>query len=220
MEIERENPSVEKETRRRGVAFDTLAHVFRDVREFLFQNGLRFRNRPGEKIDENKKVETGRVNVKNMTEMYYDTAGDDGMNVIMIGRHGNGQYRNTNMIELSAQHNTAVGNGEGNTNGWVKLRVTRDDDDPAVDRVGVSVFDVGSRITEFEGVSVQIVSMGEQGGVVISHNPTRGANPPSNGTPTIWVDKDGIGFQNLPTSDPHLKGYIFQIGTDLKISNG
>lgn len=210
----------EKTHRRRGRAFDMLAGVARDVRQLFFRNDFVITNRPGLPINASEKLITGLVKVKNAFEAYFlkPTNADDGINSIIIGRHGEGTYRNTSLIELSANAVTEIRDNEGNTNGWVKLRVTRDGENPASDRSGVSVFDPISRGVTTPGVIVHIVGQGDGGGVVISHIANRESNPPQSTYPFILVDIDGIQFFNLPTSSVGLAiGTVYSDAGTLKI---
>ncbi len=205
----------EKTHRRKGGAFDVMGRVFRNVTEFVFQNSFLMRNRPGESLSsEEKSSETGRVNVKNTFEAYYTESDPDKINIIILGRKGNGLFRNTNLLELAARYQSSIGSKEGLTNGWLKMRVTRDDEDPAVDRSGVSVFDVGSVVETFNGISCQIVGQGPQGGVVISHVNNKDVNPNSSAaTARIVVTENDISMYGLPTSASGLSAGSLYIRT-------
>lgn len=215
-------PQEENRThRRRGRTFDMLAGVARDVRQFFFQNDFVITNRPGKlsglKVSAEEKLRTGFVKVKNAFEAYFQTPTEDGINSMMLGRHGEGTYRNTNLIELSANAVSKISSNEGNTNGWVKLRVTRDSENHAVDRSGVSVYDPISRGVATKGVIVHVVSQGDGGGVVIAHIDEREDNP-TLARPLILVDRDGIQFIGLPTSSAGLpSGGVYNSSGTLKI---
>lgn len=198
----------ERGDRRKGGAWDTLARILRGTVQIGWNNGFMIKNRPGRKIDEAQRRSTGLVKVKNMFEMFYQNETTDGINGIMIGRQGDGRYRNTNLIEFSANYDPEIGSKEGNTNGWVKLRTTRKDYDLSSDNSGISVFDVGSTIVEFEGVGVRVIGQGANGGVSIAWIDKRSDTMNAR----IFINANGIQFLNIPTSNPGGSGRIWRDG--------
>lgn len=196
------DPEATRDVRRKGAGFDTLGNFVRGLKELGFSNGFRMLNRPGRKITPTEKLATGLVNVKNAFEMFYTKMSDDGIQSLIFGRQGDGKSRFTNLIDFAATHNTKIGSKEGRNNGYIKLRVTRDDEDPASDRSGVNVYDPGTvNDVGLEGVVIQVVGQGKDGGVVLSYI-TDKANSPTSGVPYILVDGDGIQFINLPVGNP------------------
>lgn len=208
--------------KRRGSVFNTLSHVMRDIRELVFTTGFIMRNRPG--LGEAGSSATGFVPVKNMFEAYYNEDGvEDKVNGIIIGRMGNGNKRNTNLVELTANCQPRNKNLElGYNNGAVKLRVTRDGENPPVDRTGVTVSDPQTIAPgDLEpGVTVHLVGQGYWGGVVISHvtnkddSPTTGAT----GGRYIMILDDGVYIKGLPTSTPGGTGRLWNDAGTLKIT--
>lgn len=213
--------NTERVQRRRGGAFDMLARVLRGVQDIQFKNKLIMRNRPGRKLNPNDpKRETGLVYFRNMFEVFFQETSEpeEGLNGVTIGREGDGGQRQTNLIQLNAKYNSTIGSAEGDNNGWVKIRATRDSENPASDRTGISVFDIGSRIVEWNGVTVWIAGDGENGGVVIGHLGDKSDSPATSGNPYILIDKDGIQLNNLPTSDVGLfAGTVYRDGTTLRV---
>jgi len=221
MEIKRDNPPTDRDNRRRGSAFDTLAHVFRDVREFLFQNGFTMRNRAG--LGRVGNEQSGDVPVNNMMEAYYEEGSADKINAFILGRRGDGTKRNAHLIELTANHRPEQSALElGFNNGVVKLRSTREGEDPAVDRTGVTVADPNalSAVTLPTGVVIQVVGQGEFGGVILSHVTNRGDVPTTGATGgrTIRLLDDGIYLTGLPTSNPGGTNRLWRDGTTLRIT--
>jgi hypothetical protein len=218
---QKQKPTEQRKHRRAGSAFDTLAHVLRDIREIIFKAGFVVRNRNG--LGEVASGATGFVPVKNMIEMYYTENGGDKVNGVMIGRQGDGESRNTSLIELSANANPDLQNLElGYSNGMVKLRATRDGINPELDRTGVSVGDPIAFGTGDlpEGVTVHIVGNGEYGGVVISHTSNRGDSPTSEATGGryILITDEGIHIRGLDDSNPGGSGRLWKDGTTLRIT--
>ncbi len=210
-------PESTRDVRRKGAGFDTLGNILRGLKELAFGNGFNIVNRPGRKIDAKAKVQTGLVNVKNMFEMFYNSMSSDGIQGITIGRRGDGEMSNTNLIQIEANHTSSIGTAEGRTNGYIKLRLTRDGVTPTSDRSGVNILDPGSVSNGFVGVAIQVVGQGANGGVVISHI-TNKADSPTTTVPYILVDKDGIQMLNLPTSNPGGSGRVWKNGTVLNIT--
>ncbi len=220
-DVEQIQPTTDKTNKRRGSAFSTLAHVFRDVRELVFTTGFLMRNRPG--LGKVGSAATGFIPVKNMFEAYYDESATGKVNGIIIGRMGDGEKRKTNLIELSANCDTTQKNLElGYNNGVVKLRVTRDGENPPVDRSGVTVYESQGLATgdQPEGVAVHVVGNGTNGGVIISHITDKSDNPNSGATGgrRIAIYNDGIYFYGLPTASTGLStGAIWNDAGTLKI---
>lgn len=202
------DPEATRDVRRKGAGFDTLGNILRGLKELSFSNAFKIVNRPGRKINPAEKLATGLVNVKNAFELFYAKISNEGIQSIIFGRQGDGNYRFTNLIDITATHNTAIGSKEGRNNGYIKLRVTRDDENPESDRSGVNIYDPGTvNDVGLEGVVIQVVGQGKNGGVVISYI-TDKANSPTSGVPYILVDSDGIQifggvqFVNLPVGNP------------------
>lgn len=207
-----------RDDRRAGGGFDTLANILRGLKQLGFSNAFRMVNRPGRRVDEKKKLQTGLVNVKNAFEMFYADKSDDGLNTIVLGRQGDGKFRNTHLIDINATHNSTIGSKEGRNNGYIKLRVTRDEENPVSDRSGVNIYDPGTvNDVGLEGVVIQVVGQGTNGGVALSYISDK-EDSPTSGVPFILIDADGIQMFNLPTSDPGTAGAIWRSGGDLRIS--
>ena len=212
------DPESTRDVRRKGAGFDTLGNFVRGLKELAFSNGFQMVNRPGRKINPTEKLATGLVNVKNAFELFYTKMSDDGIQSLIFGRQGDGKSRFTNLIDFAATHNTKIGSKEGRNNGYIKLRVTRDGENPVSDRSGVNIYDPGTvNDVGLEGTVVQIVSSGANGGIAISHIAEKEDNPTS-GVPFILVDVDGIQMFNLPTSNPGGSGVIWKNGNVLNIT--
>lgn len=102
---------------------------------------------------------------------------DPNLNFIFIGRMGDGEERNLALLELTVKHRSALATDRGLINGVMRLRATRDDEDPDVDNAGVTVADSGALVTNAVGVTVRVVGQGAQGGVTISHIANIGDDP-------------------------------------------
>lgn len=207
----------ERGSRRRGGAFDTLARILRGITEMRFVNDFIIKNRP--------RLGGSAVKIKNMFEAYYQRPSDDGINAIIIGRKGDGRFRNNHLIELAAKHSTPMSNDQGFNNGIIKLRITRDDEDPDTDNVGLTVADAGTLSKDVDGVAVRSVGTGEFGGVLLSWIENRGDNPnPASTQPgpkaprAIIIQDDCIRIVGLPTSSSGLpSGALYRDGTTLRI---
>lgn len=207
-----------RDVRRAGSGFDTLANILRGIKELGFSNAFKIVNRPGRRVDANKKLETGLVNVKNAFEMFYAQKSDDGINTIVLGRQGDGKFRNTHLIDVNATHNTTIGSKEGRNNGYIKLRVTRDEENPESDRSGINIYDPGTvNDVGLSGVVIQIASQGTNGGVAISHIVNK-EDSPTGSAPYILIDSDGIQMLNLPTSNPGGSGILWNSSGTLRIT--
>lgn len=216
-----QQPLPERRHRRTGRGFDTLAHVMRDVREFIFRNGFVLRNRAGAGKVGND--ETGEVPVNNLVEGYFDEGSPDKVNALILGRRGDGTKRNTHLVEISANHRPEQSALElGFNNGVIKLRTTREGEDPAVDRTGVTVADPNalSDSTLPAGVVVQLVGHGEFGGLVLSHITDRGNIPTTQATAGryMMILDDGIYIRGLPTSNPGGTGRLWSDGGTVKVT--
>lgn len=212
MEVERENPDTSLRHRRRGAAFDTLGHIIRDVRELLFQNGFVIRNRPGLNLGEsNDPLSSGFIKVFNMFESYFEKIPSvaQGINAYILGRRGDGKMRNTSLIELSARHVSEMRNDQGQNNGVIKLRVTRDDEDPPVDNTGVTVADVGTLGAGLEGTTVRIAADGSSGGVILAFITSKDQNP-NQAQYRIRILDNGVYIHGLPTSSPGVSGALWR----------
>jgi len=212
------DPESTRDVRRKGAGFDTLGNFVRGLKELGFSNGFRMVNRPGRKINPAEKLATGLVNVKNAFELFYTKMSDDGIQSLIFGRQGDGKSRFTNLIDFAATHNTKIGSKEGRNNGYIKLRVTRDDENPVSDRSGINLYDPGTvNDVGLEGVVIQLASQGANGGIAIAHIANK-EDSPTGSVPYILVDVDGIQMFNLPTSNPGGSGVIWKNGNVLNIT--
>lgn len=201
----------ERGERRYGSAFDTLLQVGRGTKELRFTNDFTIKNRP--------KLGDSPVRIKNMWEGYYNKPADDGINAIVLGRKGDGNFRNNHLIELAAKHSSPMSNDQGINNGAIKLRVTRDDEDPDFDNVGILVADTGTINKGHDGVTIRLVPLGANGGLLIGHTEDREVLPSiASGIPIMIVDRDGIQYFNLPTSEPAFGDVMWNDDGILKLS--
>ena len=212
-----QNVPVEKTHRKQGGAFDTLAKVLKGVTELVFSTDFLMRNRPGLPVDITKKLQTGLVNVRSAFEAYFKTPSERGINAIYIGRKGDGEFRNTHLLDLSADHRTKIGTGEGYTNGVIRMRVSRDGSNDT-DRSGVYVMDAGTETDEGEGTIFHAVAYGNNGEIRLSYMPNKDDNIRSGTTFDIYISKRGIFMYGIPVSDTGLvSGQLYRIGSNLRI---
>lgn len=235
-DINKENPSTDKTHRRKGSALELLGHVYRDVREFLFQNDFIFRNRPGRPLDASESTtETGKVKTKSMLEMFFaePSGAGKGINAITVGRQGDGKFRHTNLIQLEANYDPAIGTEVGYQNGIIRARVSRDSSD-ARDRSGFYIMHAGTEQDGAEGVIAQLVGAGARGEVRLTYldevaGDIRGGRyslyiSPSgihlySGETTVLRIQDGnIIMPNLPTSAPAGANRLWKSGGTLRIT--
>jgi len=191
--------------RRRGNAFDTLANVFRNVKELVFRNSFVMRNRPS-KI----------TNSSNVFEMYADNDTTNDSNFIYIGRSG-GESLNRNMgyVEITANSSTAE-KDMGIANGVVLLVISKD---KTVNRYGQIAIADASAISSANTGTVSIINgegdgtTGDIGGAYMSYKNNSNGN-----IQEIIINKSGIQMIGLPTSSSGLAtGTIWRDGTTLRI---
>jgi hypothetical protein len=207
----------DKTHRKQGGAYDTLASVLKGIKEIVFSTDFVMRNRSGIPVDLTKRLLTGLVNVKSSFEAHFQTPSDNGINAIYIGRKGDGNYRNTHFLDLSADHRTKIGTSEGYTNGVIRMRVSRDGVNDT-DRSGVYVMDAGTETDGGEGTIFHAVAYGDNGEIRLSYMTNKDDNIRSGTVRDIYISKSGIFMYGLPTSSSGLSsGAVWRDGTTLKI---
>ncbi len=201
-----------KEHRRRGSAFDTLANIFRNVKELVFQNGVVIRNRPGEtksgigdtvfEILSSKPPAEGKTNF-----FFYGKRG--------IADASGDEKNNVNYHEMAANYNSQGPKGAGVGNGAI-LFLVRQDGVVGNAQLGI----VHGNIIDATSTGVRIVSNGTGDG---SSSDLGGSqiiyiNTSSGAVTGITADKEGIQMYGLPNSSPGLSaGTIWNDGGTLKI---
>lgn len=217
MEIERNKVDKDLTHRRMGGAFDLLGKTFRKVVLIIFGNGFNIRNRPGLNVDQSLYLQTGLIDVKSMTECYYDQPSINGINAYVVGRTGDGQKRNLHFADFSVDHRTEIGNGLGFVNGVFRVRVSRDGVDEEI-RDGIYVMDRGTRSTGREGTDIQIIGSGEGGVVHLAWATNKSDHPVNDTIYDLYVDANGITMLGLPTSSPGGAGRLWNDAGTLKIT--
>lgn len=211
-------PEATRDVRRNGAGFDTLGNVLRGLKEFRFVNSFLSRNRPGRPVDDAEYLSTGLLPFQSMYEMFFQKrANAKNLNGITIGRQGDGKFRNTNLVQIEADHDTDIGDSRGYVNGVVRGRVSRDGADD-LDRSGLYIFDRGTESSTREGTVNWLVAAGEGGQVRLSYMPNKNGNPLSDATFDVYVSSDGITLFGLPTSDPGGSGRVWNSAGTLKIT--
>lgn len=213
-EVEK-NIDTERTHRRKGAAFDRLAHIWRDVRSFIFQNDFTINNRPGRELTEEGR-ERGFVFVRNMFEMFFRTPSTDGINGVTIGRQGDGLNRNTHLVQIEPDHRTEIGHTQGYVNGIFRVRTSRDGQDED-NRSGLYIMDAGTEREGFEGTVTQLVASGSEGEVRLTYNHNK-EDAPGNGVYDIYISRRGILMYGLPTSPAGLlPNTLWRDGDTIKI---
>jgi hypothetical protein len=214
----KQKPVEEKTHNRKGGAFHTLAHVMRDLRELVFTTGFIMRNRPGRPVSDDEYLQTGKLPFQSMVEMLFPNRANNGnLNGITIGRQGDGEFRNTNIVQIEADHDTGIGDSRGYVNGVIRGRVSRDGSDD-MDRGGLYVMDRGTESASREGTVTWLVASGEGGQVRLSYMPNKGGNPLNDAIFDIYISSAGITIFGLPTTNPGGSGRIWKNGTTLSIT--
>lgn len=199
-----------------GGAFDILAKTLRKIGLISFANGFSMRNRPGLKIDKSDYLRTGLVDVKSMTECYYEQPSTEGINAYVVGRTGDGKKRNLHFMDISVDHRTEIGSDLGYVNGVFRVRVSRDGANDNL-RDGLYVMDRETLSEGFPGTVVMAVGGGQFGQVRIGYIPDQSMDP--NDMPwEIQVGSAGIRMLGLPTSPPSTAGCLWNSGGTLKIT--
>jgi hypothetical protein len=196
--------------RRRGSAFDTLANVFRNVKELVFQNNVLMRNRPGE---------SNEFDVENVLEVLANKPPAKGkLNFFYFGRRGiedqNGDAkRYVNYQEMSSNADTSLPDSRGNGQARMNVSVNGNENTS-----GVAIFYGGVAQAGRTGIRASMIGEGDNstadlGGAQIVYINT------SNGSfKGIAVDKEGIQMVGLPTSPTGLEpNTIWNDGGTLKI---
>lgn len=204
--------------RRMGSAFDILAKTLRKVGLIIFANGFNIRNRPGLNVDKSEYLRTGLIDVKTMTEAYYEQPSTDGINAFVLGRTGNGERRNLHFADISVDHRTEIGTSLGYVNGVFRVRVSRDGLNETI-RDGLYIFDRGTESDGFEGTVNWLVGGGPNAQVRLSYMPTKDGNPLTDAIYDIYIGSGGIRFFGLPTSSAGLAAHtVWNDGGTLKIT--
>lgn len=196
----------EKEFRKQGGAFDTLARILRGVEKMIFKIGSVIQDRPGE---------SETINAKSVFEIFQQNrTKSNEFNLIVLGRRGTGDFKNTNYLELTADARTDSPRNSGN--GQLRLNISRDGQELIS---GFSILElqtspifsggfIGPRIIGFSSEAD-----GENSGIEFVHYGADG-----NAKFAIAIDKDGIQMFGLPTSAPATSGAIWRDGNNfLKI---
>lgn len=217
MEIERNDIKKDLTHRRYGGAFDILGKTFRKVFLVIFANGFNIRNRPGLNVDQSLYLQTGLVDVKSMTECFYNQPSTNGINGHVLGRTGDGQKRNLHFSDISVDHRTEIGDSLGYVNGVHRVRVSRNGVDETI-RDGLYVMDRGTESASREGTIDWLVASGEGGQVRLTYMPNKDDNPLTDALYDIYITANGIFMFGLPTSSAGLSsGAIWNDAGTLKI---
>jgi len=215
IEKEQEQINQEREHRRRGSAFDTLANVFRNVKELVFQNEVTIRNRPGEdqpnnvenvlEILANKKPKPGKLNY-----FYYGRRG-------IADKQGD-EKTNVNYHEMTANYDSNGPKGPESGNGNIFFLVR--EDGVLLPVAQISLVHANAYDKDLTGIRAAMSGEGDGGSsdnggsqMVYFNN--------SNGSITgIDVSKRGIQMYGLPTSSSGLEpNTIWNDGGTLKITS-
>jgi hypothetical protein len=193
--------------RRRGNAFDTLAHVLRSVKELWFRGQLVARNRPSEIANSN-----------NVFEMYVTEDPKEKENYMFIGRSGvitNTDTRNLNYIEVTADSDTTK-TGLNNKNGIILLMLSKS---KVVDTFAqISIGNGNVYIADKTGTVAVMNSEGDGTSSDLGLSQVAYKNTTSGAIKAFYVDKNGFNFEGLPSSSSGLPaGAIYRDGTTLKI---
>lgn len=211
-------PEATRDVRRKGAGYDTLGNILRGLKEFKFVNSFVFRNRPGRPVDNDEYLSTGLLPFQSMFEFFFEKRARSGnLNGITIGRQGDGRFRNTNYVQIEADHDTDIGDSRGYVNGVIRGRVSRDGSDDT-DRSGLYIFDRGSESATREGTVNWFVAAGEGGQVRLSYMPDKDGNPVTDATFDIYISSDGITLFGVPTSNPGGSGRVWNDSGTLKIT--
>jgi len=209
----------ERGDRRKGGAFDTLARILRGVVEVGFSNSFLIRNRPGRPVNRDEYVSTGLLPFQSMFEMFFRRrAKNSSLNGITVGRQGDGRFRNTNYIQLEADHDTDIGDSLGYVNGVIRARVSRNEGDET-DRSGLYVMDRGTESSSREGTVNWLVGAGEGGQVRLSYMTNKNDDPLNDAIFDLYLSENGFTFFGLPTT-AQASGRVWNNGGVLNIGAG
>jgi hypothetical protein len=196
--------------RRRGNAFDTLANVFRNVKELVFQNGVTMRNRPGEAAD---------VDVENVFELLANKPAASGkLNYFFFGRRGiadaNGdEKRNINYQEITSNHDSNLPDTAGNGKVITKVSVDGVENDASL-----AIFHGSTAQSGATGIRASMIGVGDATTNDIGGSQMVYVNTTTNAVNGISVDKEGTQMIGLPTSSSGLAtGTVWNDGGTLKI---
>lgn len=201
----------EKTNRKQGGAYDVLAKIFKGIKKMVFSTGTTIEDRPGV-LTPNEISGIGKfVKSKSVFEIYKQNKSEQQEhNLMFFGRKGTGEYRNTNYLEITADAKSTINNA---ANGKILLILSKDGIKREYAQIGlVDILSDNPGVTGNDGVVALINSQGD-GGISIGHFG-------NDGTPKfgIVIDDNGIGFENLPTSQPTNSNKLWNSGGFIKIT--
>lgn len=196
--------------RRKGGGYDTMVKVLRNISMALFGTGTVIGDRPGHLTAVEITNPANFVKSKSVFEIYQQKEPQSGeFNLMFIGRKGDGNYLNTNYIEITADSRTGeVSQG----NGQASFKLSRDD--VGYDRAMVGLQEAANE-PALGGPGARVILQGEGAG---------------GGVQLVWydendvirsyfvLDKDGIQIYGLPTSAPTGSGKLWSNGGILTVT--
>jgi hypothetical protein len=196
--------------RRRGSAFDTLANLFRNVKELVFQNNIIIRNRPGE---------AAAANVESVFEILANKPAAKGkLNYFFFGRRGIADQqgdtkRNVNYQEITANVDTTQPDSVGNGNININLAI-----DGVRDGGGMGIIYGGAITSGRTGTRAYMSGAGDGSTEDFGGAQMLFINTSNGSFIGIAVDKEGIQMYGLPDNPTGLEaGTIWNDGGTLKI---
>jgi len=203
--------------RRKGGAFDPLAKILRNITMAVFGTGTIIGDRPGRLTAAEISVPANFVKSKSVFEIYQQKEPQKGeYNLMFIGRKGDGNYLNTNYVEIAANSKSdEVGNG----NGQAGFKLYRDGKAYSLATIQISE---ASNQGRDPGAIVMLQGEGKGGGVQLAYFDENGVNQSY-----ILLDKDGLQtFPNISAKSGHVNydgsaGTVFPAGwTSTNLSPG
>lgn len=195
--------------RRKGGGYDTMAKVLRNISMALFGTGTVMMDRPGHLTAAEITIPANFVKSKSVFEIYQQKEPQKGeFNLLFIGRKGDGNYVNTNYVEITADSRS---NEVSQGNGQVGFKLSRDG--VSYDRAMVGIQEGANDPILGVGARVMLQGEGYGGGVQLAWFDENDVLQSY-----IVLDRDGIQIGGLPTSAPADPGKLWSNGGVLTVT--
>jgi hypothetical protein len=207
-----QNQIPQKEHRKQGGAYDTLARVLQGIVRAVFRNGTVIEDRPGVGSRDQVVGSETFVTSPSVFEIYQPRRATDGYNLIKIGQKGTGEFSNTNYTQLNVDADTTQ--PLSSANGQLRFSISKDG---IQQKTFLGLLNIKTALSEsFDGPRVLCLSYEQDGanaGFEVDHFDANG-----NFKFGFIIDSDGIQMLGLPTSDPGVAGAIYR--SNISTSSG
>lgn len=209
-ELMEQYDAIQDAPRRKGGGFDTMAKILRNITMAVFRTGTVISDRPGHLTAAEVTNPANFVKSKSVFEIYQQKEPlANEYNLMFIGRNGDGNYTNTNYIEITADSKSneiSVGNGQAG------FKLSRDG--VGYDRAIIALQE-GANEPALGGPGARVMLQGQgiSGGVQLAWYDENDVLQSY-----FVLDKDGIQIGGLPTSAPADPGKLWSNGGVLTVT--